>query len=171
MIQLKLNRLNNFNFTTDYYMATILGLPHGLESLIHHPLSIILRCRSCALGKAKMSVTQLLVSTYFTDIIPLFIFYLKWLYFRPMCFVIGLILGHFTNSIHDLLSSNTTHWILGTYVSMGDVDVSSFSKHITGAASLIECDSAMYLASVIDILISVCNLDKHYIGHSAYRTM
>ena len=54
---------------------------------------------------------------------------------------------------------------------MGDVDVSSFIKHITGAASLIECDSVMYLASVIDILISVYNLDNHYVGHSAYRIM
>ena len=84
-----------------------------------------------------------------------------------MCLVLGLILGHFTNSIQALLSSNIVQFNLGVYISIGNTFFNSSSKVIIGFFSLIEWDKSIYSASVVDRLILDYNLDVHKIGQPA----
>ena len=63
------------------------------------------------------------------------------------------------------LSSNALQWILSTVTDLlNPLSFSSFMMLIIGIASLIDCDNAMYSASVIDNATCVCNFECHMSG-------
>ena len=80
----------------------------------------------------------------------------------------GQIFGAFSNSITLLLSSNTLQLTLGRFVSMFNGFYNCSRCYIIGMISLIDCDSAIYSASVVDKDILDCNLDDHSIGQFLY---
>jgi len=93
---------------------------------------------------------------------------LKWWYLIFRCFVLGLILGTFAISIAPELSSKTVHLIFGFPLwNLNPWSVASCSNHMMGITSLIDCERAMYSASVDDSAISVCILDAQWMGHPA----
>eukprot|EP00957_Ditylum_brightwellii_P016882 1273363-Ditylum_brightwellii.AAC.1 len=56
-------------------------------------------------------------------------------------------------------------------MSMCILHFTSFSSLISGIASLIACDIAMYSASIVPKVISVCNFEVHTMGQLAYFMM
>ena len=76
----------------------------------------------------------------------------------PICLVQGLILGHLTNYMHELLSY-MVQWSLGVSSRRAMNFLNSSVNVIIDIISLIECDNEIYSLSALEILISVCNFD------------
>ena len=88
-----------------------------------------------------------------------------------MCLVLGLIFKAFTMSIHPLLSSNTEKCTFGVFSPLRITSFTSLSNTSNGIISLSECESATYSLSIVDNVISVCNLGHHMIGQFVYITI
>ena len=92
----------------------------------------------------------------------------KWWYLSAMCFVRGLIFGHFTSSTHPRLSSNTEQCTFGAFMRAGIALESSFRIAMSGITSRRLWDSATYSLSVVDRVISDWSFDEHITGQLAY---
>ena len=97
--------------------------------------------------------------------------YPKVMIFEGNVFVQVRIFGKFDNSIAPLLISNTLHFTLRRFDSMFNVLSNCSRCFIVVMISMIECDRAMYSASVVNNEISDCNLDAHSIGKFLYLTI
>ena len=69
--------------------------------------------------------------------------------FNAICLVLGLILGHLTNSMQLLLSSKMVQCTLACSIMIGSTTANSPISAIRGIVSLIACDRAIYSASVV----------------------
>ena len=85
-----------------------------------------------------------------------------------ICFVLDLIFGGSTKSIHSPLSSKMIQCTIGI-ISLGFIEVvTSISTSISDITCQSDCDNATYLLSVVDSAISVCSFEHQIMEQFAY---
>ena len=137
--------------------------------LLYHPVNIFLRILNLSLGKALVTMSTIcsFVSIGQIFIVPSETLLLKWWYLIPICFVLERNFGHFAYSTHPLLSSKTVHltFLFFKFSSMSSAKCVSSNNLIKVSASLIECESTTWSASVVLRAISVWSMDIQKSGH------
>ena len=142
----------------------------GFVSHFHHPINFLLKRSKVFLvsGFVPISASWFSVAT-FSIVNSLPTIDLKWWYFKFMCFVRGLNFGAVASSNAPLLSSKAVHFIVGFSASNPSIRfASSLQNRINTFVVRIDCERQMYLASVVDKAISVCNLEFQYTKHPLY---
>ena len=85
-----------------------------------------------------------------------------------MCFVLGLCFGTLANCSAPILSSNIVHFKFSFAHGIFSIDDNSRIIALIGINYLVDCESAIYSASVVLNAISVCSLLAQEIGKPEY---
>ena len=93
---------------------------------------------------------------------------LKWWYLTTMCFVLGKNLLDSVTAVKFWLYLKTLLITSGFGRWISKINYTSFIRAIKGNTLRITCLNAIYSASIVLQLISVCNLLQHNTGHPAY---